>query len=64
MDDENYAGLAALDPGSRARLVRMCDYCEAMEATLVPDPYYGGDEGSEEVLDILEDACAGLLRQS
>jgi protein-tyrosine phosphatase len=29
----------------------------------VPDPYYGGEEGFEEVLDILEDACAGLLRQ-
>ena len=29
---------------------------------LVPDPYYGGSEGFEYVLDILEDACAGLLQ--
>ena len=27
----------------------------------VPDPYYGGSEGFENVLDILEDACSGLL---
>jgi protein-tyrosine phosphatase len=27
----------------------------------VPDPYYGGPEGFERVLDMLEDACAGLL---
>ena len=27
----------------------------------VPDPYYGGDKGFELVLDLLEDACEGLL---
>ena len=27
----------------------------------VPDPYYSGAEGFELVLDLLEDACAGLL---
>ncbi|HIU55769.1 MAG TPA: low molecular weight phosphotyrosine protein phosphatase, partial [Candidatus Gallibacteroides avistercoris] len=26
----------------------------------IPDPYYGGSSGFEQVLDILEDACAGL----
>jgi protein-tyrosine phosphatase len=29
--------------------------------TEVPDPYYGGQRGFELVLDLLEDACAGLL---
>jgi protein-tyrosine phosphatase len=28
----------------------------------VPDPYYGGAAGFEAVLDLVEDACAGLLR--
>jgi protein-tyrosine phosphatase len=28
----------------------------------VPDPYYGGAAGFELVLDILEDACNGLIR--
>jgi protein-tyrosine phosphatase len=27
----------------------------------VPDPYYGGEEGFEYVIDLLEDACAGLI---
>ena len=30
-------------------------------ATYVPDPYYEGHEGFELVLDLLEDACEGLL---
>jgi protein-tyrosine phosphatase len=29
----------------------------------VPDPYYGGEEGFEQVLDLLEDACFGLLQE-
>ena len=29
----------------------------------VPDPYFGGDDGFEHVLDLVESACAGLLRE-
>jgi protein-tyrosine phosphatase len=29
----------------------------------VPDPYYGGDDGFDEVLDLVQAACAGLLEQ-
>lgn len=29
----------------------------------VPDPYYGGEKGFELVLDLLEDACEGLLEE-
>ena len=29
----------------------------------VPDPYYGGEQGFEHVLDLLEDACSGLLKR-
>jgi protein-tyrosine phosphatase len=63
MDDENYANIGAMDTGGGARVVRMVDYCERMSPTEVPDPYYGGAAGFEEVLDILEDACASLLRR-
>lgn len=28
----------------------------------VPDPYYGGSQGFELVLDLLDDACRGLLQ--
>ena len=62
MDEANFAELSSRDPGSRARLVRMCDFCEQREESEVPDPYYGDGDGFEQVIDILEDACAGLLR--
>ena len=39
----------------------LMDYCRTKVADYVPDPYYGGAQGFENVLDILEDACAGLL---
>ncbi|WP_285962203.1 low molecular weight protein-tyrosine-phosphatase [Pseudomonas tohonis] len=29
----------------------------------VPDPYYGGEEGFEEVLDLIEHACDGLVAE-
>lgn len=64
MDDDNYRDITAMSPGGRARVVRMCGYCETQQASEVPDPYYGGAAGFEQVLDILEDACGNLLRQS
>ena len=39
----------------------MCSYCKQSEETEVPDPYYGGPQGFEKVLDILKDACESLL---
>ncbi|CAI0544233.1 unnamed protein product [Linum tenue] len=39
----------------------MCSYCKKHEETEVPDPYYGGAQGFEKVLDLLEDACESLL---
>ena len=48
--------LLAADPENLA-----VDYCVDKEADHVPDPYYGGQQGFEEVADLVEDACAGLL---
>lgn len=39
----------------------MCSYCKKQDETEVPDPYYGGPQGFEKVLDLLEDACESLL---
>jgi len=64
MDDANFQDVSSIDPDSVARIVRMCDYCEEHRETEVPDPYYGGEAGFHRVIDILEDACANLLRQS
>ena len=51
-------------PGSRAelRMLREFDPATAGAPDLdVPDPYYGGDDGFEHVLDLVESACRGLL---
>ncbi|MDH3788407.1 MAG: low molecular weight phosphotyrosine protein phosphatase [Xanthomonadales bacterium] len=63
MDEDNFRDVEQLNPGSRARVVRMCDYCEVHEVPEVPDPYYGGEKGFHTVIDILEDSCGNLLRQ-
>lgn len=64
MDESNLAGLrqAAPDQAARARIRLILDFSPNPEAPReVPDPYYGGDAGFDHVLDLLEDACAGLL---
>lgn len=63
MDDDNYRDILDRRPGQGAEVVRMCDYCTVRLETEVPDPYYGGTSGFEVVLDILEDACKGLLER-
>ena len=63
MDDGNMDALKDLSPSleTDGKLHRMCEYCTDKVADAVPDPYYGGASGFENVLDILEDACQGLL---
>ncbi len=63
MDDVNFDHVTAINPGGTAQVVRMCDHCEKVEVREVPDPYYGGEAGFHHVIDILEDACASLLRK-
>lgn len=65
MDDRNIDALRdkAPDTDSIAKIRRMTDYCRVKQVDYVPDPYYGGDSGFEHVLDILEDACSGLLEE-
>jgi protein-tyrosine phosphatase len=58
MDAENRRDLLALAPGDEARAkVRLFLSGERD----VPDPYYGGDDGFEEVLDLVEEASRALL---
>lgn len=56
------------DEELRARVVMMTDYLRNERLAkiangAVPDPYYGGETGFETVLDLLEDACEGLLEK-
>lgn len=62
-DQENLADLRQLDrAGEHAAKIRLLvDYCVEKEADHVPDPYYGGQRGFEDVADLVEDACGGLL---
>jgi protein-tyrosine phosphatase len=38
-------------------------YARNVKADEVPDPYYGGPQGFEHALDMIEDAARGLLEQ-
>ncbi|MBP6260337.1 MAG: low molecular weight phosphotyrosine protein phosphatase [Paludibacter sp.] len=63
MDDKNIDGLKAhaMTKEEEKQIFRMTDFCRNVQADHVPDPYYGGDQGFEHVIDILEDACRGLF---
>ena len=65
MDDRNIQDLIdrAPDLESEKKIYRMTDFCHSKMVDYVPDPYYGGAQGFENVLDILEDACEGLLEE-
>jgi protein-tyrosine phosphatase len=62
MDDRNIDDLKerAATVEHLQKIHKMTDFCVNVEATHVPDPYYGGNEGFERVMDLLEDACEGL----
>jgi protein-tyrosine phosphatase len=64
MDEENYRDILSLDPKGKYRdKVRlMCDFASHHREREVPDPYYGGSEGFNKVIDLLLDACEGLLQ--
>ncbi|MEO0825036.1 MAG: low molecular weight protein-tyrosine-phosphatase [Cyanobacteria bacterium J06639_16] len=63
MDRQNYRDILALDPqGKYHDKVRlMCEFCRHHGDDEVPDPYYGGVDGFNYVIELLIDACGGLL---
>lgn len=71
MDDDNLDALKRLrdqarmtfGPDAKASLDRLLSYHPDTPRHDVPDPYYGGASGFEQVLDLVESACDGLLRQ-
>jgi protein-tyrosine phosphatase len=68
MDDDNLKDVRSLAgelAGRRplAQIEAITSYCRSFQTRDVPDPYYGGEQGFEHVLDLLEDACAGLLER-
>ena len=64
MDADNERIARALcPPQHQPKIHRLAAFCQRHQAQEVPDPYYGGPAGFEQVLDMLEDACQGLLGQ-
>ncbi len=65
MDYENLSHLESMSAKATgsAKIRLMCEYATRHGEREVPDPYYGGNSGFELVMDLLEDACGGLLRE-
>jgi len=69
LDFERFDLILAMDRGHLSALQRMAPEGHHAQIRLfmperdVPDPYYGGPEGFEEVLNLVEAACRDLLRE-
>lgn len=62
MDETNLEYLQELKPDDYSgHLSLFLEFGQQTRYREVPDPYYGGAEGFERVLDLVEDAAAGLL---
>jgi protein-tyrosine phosphatase len=62
MDEDNLMNLERIrPPGSRAKLALLMSYAPQAGSREVPDPYYGGAEGFQRVLDLTAAAADGLI---
>jgi len=64
MDEDNYQDILGSDRSGKYshKVKMMCDYVTHHPDKEVPDPYYGGTQGFDYVIDLLQDACQGLLK--
>ena len=66
MDNSNFNNVKGLKNRNNlsnfANIKKIQDYRSAFELKEVPDPYFGGEEGFDDVLDILEDSVSGFLK--
>ena len=65
MDANNYQNLMSMakNPSQKNKISMMTDFSKNYEGEDVPDPYYGGSMGFENVLDILEECVDGLIEE-
>jgi len=64
MDEQNLRELRRRAPAQRHERIRLLmEFASDPSLRAVPDPYYGGAQGFEQVLDLLEEAAEGLLRE-
>ena len=63
MDWDNRALLEERCPAQHLHKVRgLAEFLQTSQASVIPDPYYGGDQGFEQVLDLIEEASDGLMK--
>jgi protein-tyrosine phosphatase len=63
MDWDNRALLEERCPAQHLHMVRgLAEFLHTSQASVIPDPYYGGDQGFEHVLDLIEEASEGLMK--
>lgn len=64
MDELNHTTIRNWDSDNKysKKIKRVTDYCIHFKLDEVPDPYYGGETDFNYVLNILEDACDGILK--
>lgn len=66
MDDENYNEVMSRKEGPeniRATVIKMLDFDKEQSGADVPDPYYGGKDGFEQVFSLLEESTGNLLNE-
>ncbi len=61
MDRQNLEDLESLPGSGSAHLRLFSDFLPPGSPVDVPDPYYGGPEGFDRVIDLVEEGCANLL---
>ncbi len=62
MDRSNFSELRRRAPASaHAKIRHFLDFAGTASTKDVPDPFFGGTEGFEHALDLIEDAARGLL---
>ena len=63
MDQANFERVTQLCPEPKATIAPLLSYAPELGRLDVPDPYYGGERGFEEVLELIEKACEKLLAE-
>jgi len=62
MDNQNLADLRVMAPANYSGFLGLfLDFSESYQGQEMPDPYYGGCDGFELVVTMVEDGCKGLL---
>jgi len=64
MDEDNLADVRSLARTDEQleKIRPFVNYLTELQAPRIPDPYYGGQKGFEQVIELLEDGCRGLIR--